>query len=207
MSLLSLRQYIDAPEVLAWLGDTVKQKKICEIKILNYWRTEFGSYCLVTQEVIVPSIYWRGDVLYVNRKVWLDDTDRHSVRLPYLLRNPLVFGPYRPEKEIFYLNKNGKFKFQIDLDRHGPRPILNDSHLAGLPPFSLYTTGPFKGSWHRFFLLNHVWSTVWLFFPPCIKMVFIITTFYGTPYESVQPVSLLYFMLRRYSFLKFVNSA
>jgi hypothetical protein len=39
-----------------------------------------------------------------------------------------------------YFNKNGKFKFQIDLDRHGPRTLLNDSHLAEPPPFSLYTT-------------------------------------------------------------------
>jgi hypothetical protein len=43
---------------------------------------------------------------------------------------------------IFY--QNGKFKFQIDLDRHGPRPLLSDSHLAEPPPFSLYTT--FKGA-------------------------------------------------------------
>jgi hypothetical protein len=54
----------------------------------------------------------------------------------------LVFGPYRPEKEILYFNKNDKtassnFK---QIDRHGPRPLLNVSHLAGSPPFSLYST-------------------------------------------------------------------
>jgi hypothetical protein len=49
------------------------------------------------------------------------------------------FWPIQTEKEIFYFNKNGKFKFQTDLDRYGPRPLLNDSHLAGSPPFLLYT--------------------------------------------------------------------
>jgi hypothetical protein len=56
------------------------------------------------------------------------------------LKYCLVFGPYRPEKEICYFNKNGKFKFPIDLDRHDPRPLLNHRHLAEPPPFSLYTT-------------------------------------------------------------------
>ncbi len=59
-------------------------------------------------------------------------------RVPYSLKNCLVFGPYRPEKEIFYFNKNSKFRFQIDLDRHGPRPLLNDRYLEEPPPFSLY---------------------------------------------------------------------
>ncbi len=51
------------------------------------------------------------------------------------IKNPLVFGPYRPEKEKCYFNK---FKFKIDLDRHCPRPLLNERHLAELPPFSVY---------------------------------------------------------------------
>jgi hypothetical protein len=57
--------------------------------------------------VIIPSIYIRGDAFHVNRKIhrnscaWLGDTDRHSVRLPYLLQNRLVFSPYRPEKELY----------------------------------------------------------------------------------------------------------
>jgi hypothetical protein len=42
-----------------------KPKKICQIKMLNFWRTEFGPCRLL---VIVPSIYWRGDALSVNRK-------------------------------------------------------------------------------------------------------------------------------------------
>jgi len=62
------------------------------------------------------------------------------VRVPFSLKNCLVFGPYRPEKEICYFNKNGKFKFQIDLDRHGPRPLLNHRHFTEPPTFSLYTT-------------------------------------------------------------------
>ncbi len=66
------------------------------------------------------------------------------VRVPYLLKNRLVFGSYRPEKEICYINKNGKIQFQTDIDRHGPRPLLNHHHLAEPPPFSLYTTGTFK---------------------------------------------------------------
>jgi hypothetical protein len=58
----------------------------------------------------------------------------------FVKKNRLVFGPYRPEKEICYFNKNSKFKFQTDIDRHGPRPLLNHRHLAEPPPFSLYTT-------------------------------------------------------------------
>ncbi len=70
-----------------------------------------------------------------------------SVRVPYSLKNRLVFGPYRPEKETCYIIINGKFKFQIDLDRQGPRQLLNDSHLAERPPFSLYTTFKLMVSW------------------------------------------------------------
>ncbi len=74
---------------------------------------------------------------------------------PYLLKNRLVFGPYRPEKEICYCNKNGKFKFQTDIDRHGPRSLLTHRHLAEPPPFSLYTTLN-KLFWaaHSFYMLQ-----------------------------------------------------
>jgi hypothetical protein len=84
-----------------------------------------------------------------------------SVRVSYLLQNCLVFGPYRPETKKCVLNENFKFKFKIDLYRHGPRPLLNDRHPAEPPPFSLYTTfkaemavmlllvswPPFSGAW------------------------------------------------------------
>ncbi len=63
-----------------------------------------------------------------------------SVRVSYLLKNCLVFGPYRPETEIYALNENYKFKFQINLDRHGPRPIRTICHLPDPPPFSLFST-------------------------------------------------------------------
>ncbi len=129
--------------------DGPNQIKIREILILNYWRTELVSYPLMTQGVVVPSIYWRGDDLYVKRKIhrngcaWLGDTDRHSVRLPYLLKNHLVFVPYRPEKEICVLNENCKFRFQINLDRHSRRPTWKIFHLPDPPLFSLFST--FKG--------------------------------------------------------------
>jgi hypothetical protein len=122
------------------------KKKSAKSKILNYWRTEFVLYPLMTQRVVVPSIYWREDALYVNIKIhrnscaWLGDTDRHSVRLPYLLKNCLVFGPYRPEKEICVLNQNCKFRFQINLDRHSQRPIWKICHLPDPPLFSLFST-------------------------------------------------------------------
>ncbi len=78
---------------------------------------------------IPASIYWRSD------------------------KHCLVFGPYRLEKEIFYFNKNGKLKFQIDLDRHGPRPLPTDRHLAGHPPFSLFTT--FKGKFFCMYFIQN----------------------------------------------------
>ncbi len=28
-----------------------------------------------------------------------------------IVKNCLIFGPYRPGKDIFYFNKNGKFRF------------------------------------------------------------------------------------------------
>ncbi len=142
-SLLSLFQYMDAPEVLAWLGDTVRTRKKSTKYI--FWIIDAPNSvriaCMMAQEVIVPSIYWRGNALYVNRKThrnscaWLGDSDRHSVRLPYLLKNRCVFGPYRSEKKIFYFNKNVKFKFQIDLDRHGPKPLFKSSCWTPPPPF------------------------------------------------------------------------
>jgi hypothetical protein len=64
------------------------------------------------------------------------------------------FFVYRPEKEIFYFNKKGKFKFQKDLDCHGLRPLLNDRHLAEPPPFLLNTT--FKWS---FLLFQELFAT------------------------------------------------
>jgi hypothetical protein len=42
------------------------------------------------------------------------------------------------KREIFYFNKNGKFKFQTDIDRHGPRPLHNQRHL--LNPLSFHCT-------------------------------------------------------------------
>ncbi len=42
------------------------------------------------------------------------------MRVPYSLKNCLVFGPYRPKTEICVLNENCQFKFKIDLDGHGP---------------------------------------------------------------------------------------
>ncbi len=100
----------------------------------------------MTQGVIVPSIYWRGDALYVNRKIhqnscaWLGNTDQHSVRLPYLLKNRLVLGPYRPEKESCVLNENCKLRYQINLDRHSRRPSSTICHLPDPPLFSLFST-------------------------------------------------------------------
>ncbi len=95
----------------------------------------FGPYPLITQGLSVRQ--------YMTQ--W-SKRCTCSLRAPYSLKNRLVYGPYRPEKDICYFNKNGKFIFQIDLDRHGPRPLLNDSHLAEPPPFSLYTTFKYRGT-------------------------------------------------------------
>jgi hypothetical protein len=57
------------------------------------------------------------------------EAPNNSVRVPYSLKNCLVFYPYRPEKEICVLNENDMFKFQINLDRHGLRPIWKVCHL------------------------------------------------------------------------------
>jgi hypothetical protein len=44
------------------------------------------------------------------------------------------------KKEKSYFTENYKFKFQKDLNCHGPRPLINDRPLDNPPPFSLYTT-------------------------------------------------------------------
>jgi hypothetical protein len=58
----------------------------------------------------------------------------------FVKKLPIVFGPYRPEKEILYFNINGKFKFQMD--RHGPRPLLTIAIL--LNPLPFHCTLPLK---------------------------------------------------------------
>jgi hypothetical protein len=40
----------------------------------------------------------------------------------------------------FLIIKNCHVLAQTGVDRHGPRPLLSDCHLAEHPPFSLYTT-------------------------------------------------------------------
>ncbi len=67
----------------------------------------------------------------------------NSVRVPYLLKSCVIFYPYRPETEIrmyCVLNENCKFKFQINLDRHGPRPIRKIFHPPDPPQFSSFST-------------------------------------------------------------------
>jgi hypothetical protein len=90
-------------------------------------------WCGPCDEMRGPSIYWCGDTLNVNRKthqnscVWLGDTDRHSVCLPYLLKNRLVFSPSIPEKEIFFFKR----KLQIS---NKPRSSQSKIYLENLPP-------------------------------------------------------------------------
>jgi hypothetical protein len=55
------------------------------------------------------------------------------------------FGLYRPEKEILNFDKNGKFKFQIDLDRHGPRHYSTIAIL--LNPLPFHCTLPLRHYW------------------------------------------------------------
>jgi hypothetical protein len=74
----------------------------------------------------------------VNIQYWR--SYKRDVPVRCVLKNCLIFGPYRPETEICVLKENCKLKFKIDLDRHGPRPLLNDPYPAGPPSFSLYTT-------------------------------------------------------------------
>jgi hypothetical protein len=69
------------------------------------------------------------------------------------------FWPIQTGKGNIFFNRNGKFKFQIDLDRHGPRPLLDNRHLAD-PPILFHSTLPLKVVTNEKLIAHRAWSAL-----------------------------------------------
>ncbi len=59
-----------------------------------------------------------------------------------LWKNSLLFSQYWEETEMQFSQNNSMFKRKKNVDRHGPRPLVNNHHLAEHPFF--HDTLPLK---------------------------------------------------------------